>query len=145
MRLETGTWLVLALGLVVAGAAHADGGGGDRLADTLDQQGQLIAEMRRELSDLRSAQLDRDDRIRALEDELANPLPQVGAGSQAVTADWVDRRIQAFETADESRFFLTCAGHAQGGHRYRTNADRPFAALPGCRVHAIGVGGGSCG
>ncbi len=113
MRLETGTWLVLALGLVVAGAAHADGVGGDRLADTLDQQGQLIAEMRREVSDLRSAQLDRDDRIRALEDELADPLPHVGAGSQAVTADWVDQRIQAFGTADESRFFLSGYGKAE--------------------------------
>ena len=113
MRLETGTWLVLALGLIVAGAAHADGVVGDRLADTLDQQGQLIAEMRRELSDLRSAQLDRDDRIRALEDELADPLPHVGAGSQAVTADWVDQRIQAFDTADESRFFLSGYGKAE--------------------------------
>lgn len=98
------------LALFAPGLAPADDA--VPLKEQVESQSSLIRELQGELAQMREAQRRRDDRLRALEDERAE-VPAVGPGPDAVTADWVDRRIEEFESADDSRLFISGFGTSQ--------------------------------
>jgi hypothetical protein len=77
------------------------------LSETVREQGLVIQELREELGRVRGEQERAEDRVRALEDQMAD-----GAGD-SVSAEYVDRRIEAFEASDESRLLLSGYGTAQ--------------------------------
>ncbi len=103
------SWVGAALLLLGVSAASADGleaEGDAELRATIEAQGQVIEELRSTIAELKQLQETSRDRIMALEDE--RKLPSVSAGpSSGVTPEWVDRRIEQFQTSDESRFFLS--------------------------------------
>jgi len=79
------------------------------LEQTIEEQGKLIRELHATIQQIQTGQKKSEDRLRALEDERSPA--SVGAGPAApVTKDWVDRRIQTYQTSDESRFTLSGFG-----------------------------------
>ncbi len=77
------------------------------LREALRAQGEIIQQLRDELGRVREDQRRNEDRVRALEDQGVND-PTSG-----VDAAYVDRRIEAFQTSDESRLFLSGYGKAE--------------------------------
>lgn len=75
------------------------------LEQALKAQQVLIEELRQELHQMRDAQRKSDDRMRVLEDDLSS-----AQRAGPVTPEYVDRRIEAFETAPLSRLFLSGYG-----------------------------------
>lgn len=100
------TILGLVAVLVGAGPVHGAPAAAD-LRATVEAQGKLIEELRAELERVRAEQQKSEDRVRALEDQAVSPVSAGPAGSDEVTREWVDRRIEAFQTSDESRFILS--------------------------------------
>lgn len=77
------------------------------LAETVESQGEVIRELREELSSVKAEQKRSEDRVRALEDRLA------GEGdSGGVDRDYVDDRIEDFERAPDTRLFMSGYGSA---------------------------------
>jgi hypothetical protein len=93
-------------GLGAAAATQTDQGAD--LTETVQAQGLVIQQLREELGRMRGEQQRSEDRVRALEDQITNSSP--GAG---VSAEYVDRRIENFETADESRLLVSGYGTAE--------------------------------
>ena len=79
------------------------------LCEALRAQGEIIQQLRDELGRVREDQRRNEDRVRALED------PGVNDPTSGVDADYVDRRIEQFQHADESRLFLS--GYAKAEFR----------------------------
>jgi hypothetical protein len=77
------------------------------LREALRAQAEIIQQLRDELDHVREDQRSSEDRVRALEDERVND------STSAIDADFVDRRIEQFDTADESRLSLSGYGTAQ--------------------------------
>ncbi len=90
------------------------------LRETVEAQGSVIDELREELERVRSEQGRAQDRVLALEDQLAlRPVSAGGPSESGITADYIDRRIEAFQTSDNSRFFMS----GYGNIRYRDIMD----------------------
>ena len=116
MRHDLRTW-VLAL-LIAGGPGLADAA--EDLESLVRTQGQIIQQFRQELEQVRSEQTNSEDRVRALEDQLARPAVSAEGGSGPhITADYIDRRIEAFQTSDNSRLFISGYGNV----RYRDVMD----------------------
>jgi len=98
--------LVIAAGLLWSIAPAATAGPNPPLEDVVRAQGQLVEAMKAELESLRQAQRESADEIRSLRDQLAASP----AGGSAITADYIDRRIEQYQTADDSRVFLSGYG-----------------------------------
>jgi hypothetical protein len=77
------------------------------LREMFQQQEAVTQQLRAELERVRQDQQNSDDRVRALEDELAN------RAAGGVDADYVDQRIEQFDLSDESRLFLSGYGTAR--------------------------------
>ncbi len=111
--------LRLSLALLIVSftlSARAD----DDLGKIVRTQGDLIQELRLQLDAMRSEQLKREDRVRSLEDERARTAVSAGpANPEGITTDYIDRRIQDFQTQDRSRLFLSGYGNV----RYREVRD----------------------
>ena len=97
------------LALVSAGTTGAAGAEGAALRSTIEEQGRVIQELRATIQELKQSQAKSQDRIRALEDEGRAPAVSAAPAS-GVTPEWVDQRIQQFQTSDESRFLLSGYG-----------------------------------
>ena len=90
------------------------------LRGAVEAQGSVIDELREELERVRSEQGRAQDRVLALEDQLAlRPVSAAGPSESGITADYIDRRIEAFQTSDNSRFFMS----GYGNIRYRDVMD----------------------
>ena len=77
------------------------------LREALRAQGEIIQQLRDELDRVHEDQRRSEDRVRALEDERVN------GSTSGVDAAFVDRRIEQYDTADESRLLLSGYGTAQ--------------------------------
>jgi hypothetical protein len=77
------------------------------LREALRAQAEIIQQLRDELDLVREGQRRSEDRVRALEDERVN------GPTSGVDATFVDRRIEQFDTSDESRLLLSGYGSAQ--------------------------------
>ena len=118
--------ILASIGLLVAGWTPSAGAAED-LESLVRTQGQLVQELRQELEQVRSEQRKSEDRVRALEDQVAlRPVSAGSAGGDWITADYIDRRIEAFETSDNSRLFLSGYGNV----RYRDVMDDGDAENP---------------
>ncbi len=110
-------WLYLfgALFLLAGAGArsiHADQGAD--LRGTVETQGSLIRELRQELDGVRAGQREARDRVLALEDKARlQPVSAGGSGESAITADYIDRRIEEFQTSGDSRLFLSGYGNVR--------------------------------
>jgi hypothetical protein len=113
--------LALLAALFVAGPVRGASEDAD-LRATVEAQGAVIAELRAELERVRAEQQESEDRVRALEDQATAAVGAGPAGSDEVTRDWVDRRIEAFETSDDSRFLLSGYGQAQFRNELGSNS-----------------------
>ena len=77
------------------------------LREALRAQGEIIQQLRDELDRIHEDQRRSEDRVRALEDERVN------GSTSGVDAAFVDRRIEQYNTSDESRLLLSGYGTAQ--------------------------------
>ncbi|MFQ5699142.1 MAG: hypothetical protein ACE5IL_12755, partial [Myxococcota bacterium] len=101
-------WTLVCSLLSASLAAPASGDVVDDLQATVREQGRVIRELRGQLDQMRQDQRRRDDRIRVLEDS-----PPVRPAASGLSREEVDRRIEAFQTSDTSRLFLSGYGTAQ--------------------------------
>ena len=95
---------ILAIAFLFAPGARGDGAAG--LEETVRAQSLLINELKGELDELRAVRQLDHDRVLALEDRLASE-------DIVVTPEYVERGIEAFETAPRNRLFLSGYGVAQ--------------------------------
>ena len=87
--------------------------------EALRVQGEIIQQLRDELDRVHEDQRRSEDRVRALEDERAN------GSTSGVDADFVDRRIEQYDTSGESRLLLS--GYATSTFINHENEKSTFA------------------
>ncbi len=105
---------------VCAQAAEADELGD--LRGVVTEQGQLIDELRGELDELRAVQTQEGEEVPAVAASPASDTDSLPASADGeVTPEYVDERIEEFETAPQSRFLISGYGDAH----YRAVEDGP--------------------
>ena len=102
MRRSKDVFLAVLLATSFLGPNPAIATGPDTdLREMLQEQAEIIQQLRGEIDRVHEAQRRSEDRVRALEDE------RVGGSASGVDAAYVDRRIEQYDTADESRLLLS--------------------------------------
>ncbi len=106
--------LVAAVSILFSPHPAAPADANPALEEAVRDQAEIIRELREELTTLREDQTRNDNRVRALEDQIATPQASTGgAGEDGVTREYVDHRIDEFLDWGESRFFMSGYGSAQ--------------------------------